>query len=221
MEKLSKNLRALILAGGKQTRMESVTQNKSPKSFVILDEKSQKRGIDYVAEMLASVPIEDVVVSANDYLPFFKEIGKVPYQLTYQRKEANTGGAVFDAIQEYGTEKQYLVMSPDCFVFPDDLARLVLEHKEGTISWGVSRKSTHSMEEYNGLIIDKETHAVLGDVKLPWTKKIPDNTELVVKGAVQLIDPKLYLKLFAMHKRLCNKIERVDLYYDICPMSEE
>src|SRR3990167_7253916 len=167
-------LKTIILAGGRGRRLEPVTNGEIPKCFVEINTKTGVRGIDYLEDMFASLDFnpEDVVFSADYYFDQYqREIHKKNpnYTMLYQQQNVGNGGAVEQAIHEYGMDYQYLVISPDTYFSGKDLATLIKNHQPRTISWGVG-EFHETMESYHGLVVDSNTQAILGDTKLAWWK---------------------------------------------------
>jgi NDP-sugar pyrophosphorylase family protein len=216
-------LKTIILAGGRGTRLEPVTGGKIPKCFVPIDSSETIRGIDYLDKVFQENHLFDVVFSADYYYSQYESFAnnKPYYSMIYQTENAGNGGSVEQAINEYGYGYQYLVISPDTYFDSKDLNKLITNHQPGTISWGVG-EALPIMDSYYGLVVDQKTNAILGDTKLDWWKNWDlAGTKQYVKGAVQIIDPKIFMESLEVFKRLSHKPYPLDLYWDIFPLIEE
>lgn len=215
-------LKTIILAGGRGHRLESITGGKIPKCFVPIDPLLTVKGIDYLNKIFIENNLTDVVFSADYYYLQYEEfIKNKPYTMLLQKTEIGNGGAVEQAIEEYGYSFQYLVISPDTFFSSRDLNNLIKNHKMGTISWAVGEK-TSIMDSYFGLVVKQSDNSILGDTKLNWWKHWnTDGCKQYVKGAINIIDPYIYMESTDIFKRLCKKRYPIDLYWDILPLIEE
>lgn len=216
-------LKTIILAGGRGKRLESITDGKIPKCFVTIDQFSEVKGIDHLHKIFIENNLTDVVFSADYYYSQYEEyIKDKPYSMLLQKENVGNGGAVEQAIEEFGYKFQYLVISPDTFFSSKDLNTLIKNHKIGTISWAVSEKETLIMDSYFGLVVNKSDNYILGDKKLKYWKdwKI-ENCQEYVKGAINIIDPYVYMDSMSIFKRLSKKSYPIDLYWDILPLIEE
>lgn len=214
-------LLTLLLAGGRGYRLTPITQGLIPKCFVNIDTKNQVRGIDFLDAVFKKLALSNVVFSADHYYQQYEEfVSKTKYSMLFQRP-GGTAGAIEQAIEHYGLELQYLVISPDTFFSSQDLAKLILAHKPGQISWGVSMDVTQ-METYYGLIVENGSNSVIGDNKLGRWKGLeyPDSTKYV-KGAINMIDPVIFMKSLSLYKRFCKKGYPIDFYWDFLPFFEE
>lgn len=218
-------LMAVCMVGGKGLRLEAITKNTIPKGFVTIDDEQKVKGIDHLITTLNCAGITNPLLSVHHYSEAYEEYAttKEPTLRLFKRSgEVGNGGALGQLIELYGYGIQYLVVSADIFINPKDVQKLITQHKPGTISWGVTRLDYDVMEPYFGLVVDDSTKAILGDVKLPWWKNWDlAGKSLYLKGAIQIIDPTVYMKSLAVFKRLCNKNDNLDLYWDISPLVEE
>lgn len=218
-------LKTVLMVGGKGIRLEPVTKNLIPKGFVTIDDEQKVKGIDHLITTLRYAGITDPLLSVHHYSGAYEEYAatKEPTLRLFKRTgEAGNGGALGQLIERYGYGMQYLVVAADIFINPKDVQKLITQHKPGTISWGVTQLDYDAMEPYFGLVVDDSTKAILGDVKLPWWKNWDlAGKSLYLKGAIQVIDPIVYMESLAVFKRLCNKNDNLDLYWDISPLVEE
>lgn len=215
-------LKVLMLAGGRGKRLEEVTGGKIPKCFVSIDTEGRTRGIDHLHNIFQRLGIHDVTFSADYYYDQYEEfVANTQYNMLFQRPGGGNGGAVEQAIEEYGMGSQYLVMSTDTYFSAHDLKKIIDNHSPGTISWGVG-KEIPLMESYYGLVVDEATQAILGDTKLPWWKEWDlSGTKQYVKGGIQIIDPIVYMESLNVFKRFCKQEYPHDLYWDVFPLIEE
>jgi len=215
-------LKSVLMVGGKGIRLEPITKNLIPKGFVTIDDKNEVREIDYLTQSLNNIGIQNPILSVHHYADTYEEYAsRKTYEIFRRKGEVGNGGALEQLIQQYGYDTQYLVISADIFVHPKDIQKLISEHKPETISWGVTKLDYELMEDYYGLVVDDKSKAILGDIKLPWWKNWDlMEKSLYVKGAIQIIDPSVYIESVEIYKRLCKKAE-LDLYWDISPLIEE
>lgn len=215
-------LKTIILAGGRGHRLESITGGKIPKCFVPIDPLLTIKGIDYLNKIFIENNLTDVVFSADNYYSQYEKFIKdKPYAMLLQKAGVGNGGAIEQAIEEYGYSFQYLVISPDTFFSSRDLNNLIKNHKTGTISWAVGEK-TPIMDSYFGLVVRQSDNSILGDTKLNWWKNWNiDDCKQYVKGAINIIDPYIYMDSTLIFKRLSKKGYPIDLYWDVLPLIEE
>lgn len=214
---------ALILAGGHGTRLDEITHGKYHKTFVPINRNSSIRGIDHIMKVIRDNRINTVHLISDTYISDFEDYAAEVQdcKLFQQIKYGGTGGAIVEFIESSKTQKQLLVMASDMYVSSSDVRSLLLAHKDGQITWGVSKPSS-TMQNYHGLVVDNTTHAILGDVALSWWKNWNyPNTTLYTKGGVHLIDPTLFLKEVELFQRLSKRGYPIDLYWDILPLMEE
>lgn len=218
-------LRVIMLAGGRGTRLHSVTQGEIPKCFVYLDKSKTTRGIDYLDRLLAKTGLDpkNIVFSANDYYGQYQEKidGKNSgYTMLRQFDDVGNGGAVEQAVNEYGLDYQYLVISPDTLFSSRDLNKIITEHKPGTISWAVNTYN-EIMSPYFGLVVERNG-AVIGDSKInPLPENELKNKNLYIKGAINIFDPRLYMEYFNKFKVNFGNSYPIDLYWQILPFIEK
>lgn len=219
----SSDINTLLMVGGGGTRLEAITDGKLSKGRVPINHEGTVSGVDYISDLLRQLDIHNVYLCVRHFADQYTGLAQEKsYGIIYQKGETGTSGGLEDAIEEYGLDKQYLLIATDTFFSKRDLVKLLREHKPGTISWGVSRHQFDAMSSYGGLIVDDETNAILGDTTLPWW----ENGDLTgissyVKVAVNVIDPKVYTRALKQFKRLCKKPYPLDIHWDVIPMLEE
>lgn len=223
MVKLPFSLKTIVLVGGKGTRLDTITQGRIPKGFVEINEDKTVRGVDHLGDILARNGITDAIFSTRNYSEFYEEFVRgTAHTVFYQPQETGTSGALEEIFERYGYEHQYLVMSGDVYCHYCNIAKLLQRHVPGTISWGVTPLVYPLMEPYYGLVVDSESHAVIGDIKLPWWQHGSlIGTKLYVKGAVNIIDPVVYRNAVRVYREIVYKENPLDLYWDILPCFEE
>jgi NDP-sugar pyrophosphorylase family protein len=216
------NIKVLLLVGGKGTRLSSVSGDIS-KGLITIDQDGKISGTEHSSMILKNLELNDVVLlvrhKSDQYIEFAEKHG---YAILHQNEESGTGGALEEAITEFGADKQYLVMATDTYLYATDVARLLSAHLIGNVTWGVSiRNPDLDMDSYYGLVLDSQNN-VIGDVKQHWWHNYSvDQMQLVTKGAVQIVDPMLYLHSVKVFKRLAGNPSAIDLYWDIMPLMEE
>lgn len=200
-------LEAFILVGGKGTRLAEVTGGTLSKGRVPINSEGDITCIDYISDLLTRLHMPNVHLLTRHNSQQYEDVStERGYNLLFQKKETGTSGAVEEAILENGMDKQYLVMSVDTLLSERDLSNVIQTHTPGTITWGVSRNQFPSMEPYNGLVVDDQTNAVIGDTKTLWWKDWNlEGKSIYVKGAVQIIDPYVYMHGVEVYKRLSKK----------------
>lgn len=215
--------RAIVLVGGKGTRLAEITESKLSKGLITIDNKHTVTGIEYISHLLQDTGIKEVYLCAKDYAEQYIKIAENnSYALITQRGDTGTNGAIKEVFDEFGEENPYLVISVDTFLSRRDLIKLLTNHKKGTISWGIAPYQYDSMSSYYGLIADNSTHAILGDIRQNWWKNWNlSNTSLYIKGAAHIIEPLIYIKALETFKRFCKKSPPIDMYWDVFPLLEE
>lgn len=219
----SYSFKTIVLVGGKGSRLDSVTQGKIPKGFVEINKDKTVRGVDHLNDILARNGIQNAIFSTRNYSePYETFVRGKSHAVFYQSKETGTSGAIEEIFEEYGYEHQYLVMSGDVYCHYLNIAKLLQNHVPGTISWGVTSLDYPLMEPYHGLIVKKNSHAIIGDSKLPWWQEGDlTDTDLYVKSAVNIIDPVIYRDAVRIFQKKIYKEYPLDLYWDILPCFED
>lgn len=217
------DINALLMVGGKGSRLEELTGGKISKGRIPINNEGTVSGVDYISNLLGQLNVRNVHLCVRHFADQYIELAQEKaYGVVYQKDETGTSGGLEDAIKQLGFDKQYLLIATDTFFSKRDLAKLLLEHKPGTISWGVSRYFFDSMSSYGGLIVDDGTNAILGDTTLPWWKNWDlTGTSDYIKVAVNMIDPIVYMQTVRQFKRLCKKPYPIDLHWDVIPLLEE
>ena len=215
-----KNIMAVLLAGGLGSRLAPVS-NGLPKGLVTIDSEGEVHGFEHARRLFKRLSIKDVAITTHPDIEYFNELAKnSSYTVLHHPREGNAK-AVEMAFNDLGMDRQYLVLSIDTYVSAKDIAKLIKAHRPGTITWGVApERPGMLMESYGGLIVDNKMR-VLGDTTQPfWGKVVPAGCQLRVKGAVQIIDPKLYLKSLADYRSSNENVPLLDLYWQIMPYIE-
>ena len=217
------SIKVLLLVGGKGTRLASVSNGVS-KGLITIDPDGTVSGVEHMSRILSEIGLTDVTLLAKHHAEQYKEFAKEKnYSILHQGKKClGTGKALEEAIAKLGLSSQYLVIAADTYLSARDVARLVDAHKTDTVTWGVSLLNPDlDMGDYHGLVIDSQNQ-VIGDVKqFWWQDRSITGMRLVTKGAVQVIDPRLYIQSAKLFKRLARDTTSVDLYWDIMPLMEE
>lgn len=217
------SFKTIVLVGGKGSRLDSVTLGKIPKGFVEINKDKTVRGIDHLDDILARNGIQNAIFSTRNYSePYETFVRGKSYIVFYQSKETGTSGAIEEIFKEHGYDHQYLVISGDVYCHYLNIAKMLQNHIPGTISWGVTNLDYPLMEPYYGLVVEKNSHAIIGDIKLPWWQEGDfAGTNLYVKSAVNIIDPIVYRDAVQIFRKKIYKEYPLDLYWDILPCFED
>lgn len=219
----SYSFKTIVLVGGKGSRLDSVTHGKIPKGFVEINRDKTVRGVDHLNDILSRNGIQNAIFSTHNYSdPYETFVRSKSHTVFYQSQDTGTSGAIEEIFERYGYEHQYLVMSGDVYCHYLNITKLLQNHVPGTISWGVTSLDYPLMEPYYGLVVEKDSHAIIGDIKLPWWQQDDlTGTDLYVKSAVNIIDPVVYREAVRIFRDKIYKEYPLDLYWDILPCFEE
>lgn len=210
---------AVLFAGGKGTRLQSVTQGKVPKSFVAINEKSGLRAIDHLLGALRQSDIERIVISTtNELRATFEPFLSDRLFINCDRKEgAGTYDALLDLREQEGNGSQYLLLAQDNLFHAEDLRKLRRSHRPGTATWAVG-EVVSGMDSYAGIHVDTLSSEIIGDTKSDVTPffAAPSVREYV-RSNIVMIDPSLLDKPPGHFDGRRHKPGEVDVYWDFLP----
>lgn len=157
---------AVLFAGGKGTRLLSVTEGRIPKSFVPIDEQSGLRVIDHILEALVHCDVQDIVISTTKALrstfePFENDRVSVDSD---RRDEDGTYDALLGIAARRKDISRYLLLAQDNLFHKDDLLKLRHSHVPGNVTWAVAQ-AVPGMENYAGLHVDELSGDIIGDTQ--------------------------------------------------------
>ena len=210
---------AVLFAGGKGTRLHSVTQGRVPKSFVTLDERSDTRVIDHLLDAVSRSNVEKTIISTTANLRrMFEPFVSDRIAITCDRKEgAGTYDALLDVRKQEGDGSQYLLLAQDNLFHAHDLCALRAAHRPGTATWLVG-EYVPGMDSYAGMHVDTRSSDIIGDTKSdipPFC--IAVSVREYVRSNVVMIDPSLLDKSSDGFRGRCHKQGEVDVYWDFLP----
>lgn len=223
-ESLIYDIVPLVLVGGKGTRLVEVTGGIVSKGLVPINPEGTLSGLQYIIGILRDLKLNNTHLSTRHFSEQYKDLADaLDCNVLHQEGETGTGGAIEEAMRFLGSGSQYLVISVDTLFSKKDLLLMLNQHRYGTVTWGVGTSNIEEMSSYFGLVVDDTSKAIIGDTKLPWWKggaKL-DGKSLYVKGAIHLLDPRVYLRATEIFRRLYKGPMSLDFYWDILPMMEE
>lgn len=217
------NTKAIVMAGGKGKRLESVTGAMIPKDFVYLDRFRGVRAIDYLHSTLQELNLNNVIYSANHYYSQYqKELHTTPYELRYQEEGDNHGTDLRKIIDEEGSEYQYLILPTDTYFSGNDIRKLLSSHQPGSVTWAVSAYNENLTEDYRALFVGNRYNEVIGKRNSLWWKGQCDNDFTIYSSsAIMIWDGEVYKKSYDLFSRFCKKTSGVDMYIDVAHMLAE
>ncbi len=210
---------AVLFAGGKGTRLHSVTQGRVPKSFVPIDEDSGLRAIDYAFDALRRGGIERIVIATTAQMrAMFEPFEKDDVFIHCDRPDgAGTYDALLDVRKKEGDLSQYLLLAQDNLFHADDIAALRRRHQGGTATWAVGG-FVPGMDSYAGIYVDSLSSEIIGDTK----SEVPPpfsalSVREYVRSNILMIDPSLLDKPRESFQGRSHKQGEVDVYWDFLP----
>lgn len=211
------HIRTVVMAGGKGTRLSSITGGRYPKDYEYINHQKTIRQIDLTTRYLSELKLKDVVYSANHFLPLYEERFKgMGYKFNYQEPGINHGTDLKNIIEQCGTDKQYLILSTDTIFRMKDLKGLIFSHKKGSMTRAVSDLQHRDYLNYHHVLADRETFAIVGDERSGYSSGINvSDCFIFTASPIAIIDPLLFMETYEMHERLSNKNSGVDLWLEV------
>jgi len=169
---MNRKLQAIILAGGKGTRLSPLTQTTPKPNLRILG----KRVIETVLERLKSAGLDKAVITtmylAEQTEGLGREIGGVAVSFERENEPLGTAGAVRNAYD--GESDDVIVLSGDG-VFDFDLTQAISAHYEKNADVTIVTTRVEEPSEY-GIVISDESRRVVSFVeKPPWDRVLSPN----------------------------------------------
>jgi|GEM_PF-617990 Nucleoside-diphosphate-sugar pyrophosphorylase involved in lipopolysaccharide biosynthesis/translation initiation factor 2B, gamma/epsilon subunits (eIF-2Bgamma/eIF-2Bepsilon) len=167
---------AIVLAGGKGTRLQSITKGKIPKSMAQVD------GIPlltYILEYLYLKKLEHVILSVGYKKEIIMDYYKDNYKgikITYalEQNPLGTGGGIAFALRQ-ATQDNVLILNGDSYI-DVDLSNFYLFHQETGAKITMAIKQMHEFSRYG-------TVAMNGNVVSSFCEKKPMQQGIINLGA--------------------------------------
>jgi NDP-sugar pyrophosphorylase family protein len=173
-------MKAIILAGGKGTRLQGVVNN-IPKPMAPI---AGKPFLEYLVQQLRSCSVQDIVLSVgykkDSIVSFFSDGSKWDVNITYvpEKEPLGTGGAIQEVIRLFD-DQNILVMNGDSYI---DV------NLSDYINWHFTKERTASLVVTN---IDNTTR--YGTVELGEKERVNKFTEKGVHEGPGWINAGIYI----------------------------
>jgi mannose-1-phosphate guanylyltransferase len=185
---LGNKLKALILAGGKGTRLRPLSCTRPKLLFPILN----KPLLDWTLESLAKTGVTEVTLAVKHMAEtFMQRYGDSKYgiKISYSKEERpmRTGGAIKYAEKIIGYEEPFLVINGDIFT-KINYKTLLKKHKEKST---VATIALHRVEDPSryGTVKLTEENQVTQFVEKAAPGKAPSN---LINAGIYLMEPKIF-----------------------------
>lgn len=200
----------VILAAGFGTRLRAVSGG-LPKGLVAVRPSDNARGLDLMQECFDSIPYDEIILYRRDDErdAFRSVIDRYGYAECAAAESTEKG--IMKVMEKFGHEYRYIVCAQDIHCEPQDFARFVRESSlRHAIHWGVFRDEP-SMSDYDGLIVDSATKAVIGDA----AEESPREATYI-KGALHSVPPDIYRE-YVSDRLVGRDSNDGDFYWDALP----
>lgn len=217
----SQQIKVLILAGGKGTRLQDVTKGGISKGFVYLDKTDTIKGIDYILSVFRYLGLQDIYFCTYHFAAQYESyIRDKPYQVIKQAEASGTGGAVAESLEIMGDKHQVLLVCIDTFFNPHDIQKLIVNHRPGQITWGISNFRHPYLMEHDGLIINKNTGDIIGDTLLASAQEYQFRYyhTCFLRAGIQIFDPLLVKSSIAQYREANKEKVAFEHFWDVCSM---
>ncbi len=142
-------MKAVILAAGKGTRLEPITDN-TPKAMLPI---AGKPILEYILESMREAGIGEITIvvgyKADSIRDYFKDGARLGLSIDYVLQETQLGTA--DAIRRCKFDEDFLVLAGDAIVSVD-VIKTVLENHDSAVTLGV--KKVENPEGYGVVILE-------------------------------------------------------------------
>ena len=131
-------MKAVLLAAGKGTRLEPLTENK-PKHLLPVGGRPL---LEWTLRGLADVGVTEVLVVTHYMEEMiqsrFQDGSKLGLKISYLRQESMDGTAgAFKVAEEFTGDEEFIGIYGDLFVSQENFRKLVSSHREGHVTLGV------------------------------------------------------------------------------------
>ncbi|UCC57661.1 MAG: NDP-sugar synthase [Candidatus Bathyarchaeum sp.] len=181
-------MKALILAGGKGTRLRPLSCTRPKLLFPILN----KPLLDWTLESLAEIGISEVTLAVKHMAEaFMQRYGKSKYgmKISYSRekKPMRTGGAIKYAEELIGHKEPFLVLNGDIFT-KIDYTKLLKKHKETNAVAIIALYRVEDPSRYGTVKLTEESRVTQFAEKAP-PGQAPSN---LINAGIYVLDPKIF-----------------------------
>jgi NDP-sugar pyrophosphorylase family protein len=181
-------LKALILAGGKGTRLRPLSCTRPKLLFPILN----KPLLDWTLESLAEIGVDKVTLAVKHMAEVFKQrYGKSKHgiKISYSKEKQpmKTGGAIKYAEQLIGNEEPFLVLNGDIFT-KIDYKKLLKNHEETNAMATIALYRVEDSSRYGTVKLTKENQITQFIEKAP-PGKAPSN---LINAGIYVLNPKIF-----------------------------
>ena len=145
-------MKAIILAGGKGTRLRDVASN-IPKPMVLINGRPF---LQYLLDYLHHFRVSDVVLAVGYKYKVIRDFFGSRYkdmaiEYSIEKKPLGTGGAIKEALNSI-TEDHVLIFNGDTF-FPVNLPKMFQEHKDKNATFTIALKKMINFERYGSVLV--------------------------------------------------------------------
>jgi len=181
-------LKALILAGGKGTRLRPLSCTRPKLLFPILN----KPLLDWTLESLAENGVSGVTLAVKHMAEaFMQRYGKSKYgmEISYsqEKKPMRTGGAIKYAEEFIGYEEPFLVLNGDIFT-QINYTTLLKKHKEKNAIATIALYRVEDPSRYGTVKLTEESQVTQFTEKAP-PGQAPSN---LINAGIYILDPKIF-----------------------------
>jgi NDP-sugar pyrophosphorylase family protein len=181
-------LKALILAGGKGTRLRPLSCTRPKLLFPILN----KPLLDWTLERLAEIGVSGVTLALKHMAEvFIQRYGESKYgiKISYSREKTpmRTGGAIKYAEKTIGYEEPFLVLNGDIFT-QIDYTKLLKKHKEKYAIATIALYRVKDPSRYGTVKLTEESRVTQFIEKAPLGQA-PSN---LINAGIYVLDPKIF-----------------------------
>ncbi len=145
-------MKAIILAGGKGTRLRDVAPG-IPKPMVLIDGKPF---LQYLLDYLNDFHVSDVVLAVGYKYKVIRDFfgggyKDVAIEYSIEEKPLGTGGAIKEALN-FVSEDHVFIFNGDTF-FPVNLAKMFREHKDKNAAFTIALKKMINFRRYGSVLV--------------------------------------------------------------------
>ncbi len=181
-------MKALILAGGKGTRLRPLSCTRPKLLFPILN----KPLLDWTLESLAESGVSGVTLAVKHMAEaFMQRYGKSKYgmKISYSRekKPMRTGGAIKYAEEFIGPEEPFMVLNGDVFT-KIDYTKLLKKHKEKNAVATIALYRVEDPSRYGTVKLTEESQVT------QFTEKAPPGQapSSLINAGIYVLNPEIF-----------------------------